>query len=117
MNTKFNLKYFWLTIGVLAMILMLFMWLGFESQTLKNSVFALDVLMFILSLPCSLFFVPVAAAADYYLEIGTFSDSGIYLNTIFLFVIGLLQWFWIANFWYPAQSVFQKLDLRDAENK
>ena len=82
-----------------------------NRQNLQNTILALDALMFILSVPCSLFFVPVAAAANYYLEIETFSSAGIYLNTVFLFVLGFMQWFWIARFWYPTESVYQKLDL------
>ena len=64
-----------------------------------------------------LFFVPVAAAANYYLEIETFSSAGIYLDTVFLFVLGFMQWFWIARFWYPTESVYQKLDLLDARSE
>ena len=111
MNVKSNLKYIWLAIGVLSVGLTLLMWFGFESPHLQNTILALNALMFILSVPCSLFFVPVAAAANYYLEIGTFSSAGIYLNTVFLFVLGLMQWFWLARFWYPTESVYQKLDL------
>lgn len=117
MNIKSNLKYLWLAFGSLAVILTFFVWLGYESDGLENTILALDALMFILSVPCSLFFIPVAAAANYYLEIDTFSVAGIYLNTIFLVVIGLLQWFWLARFWYPTESVFQKLDLLDAKSK
>ncbi len=69
--------------------------------------------MCLLSVPCSLFFIPVAAAAGYCLEIGTFSATGAYLNTVFLFVLGFMQWFWIARFWSPAGPPFQKLDLID----
>ena len=111
MNIKSNLKYIWLTVGGLAVILMIFYWFGFESENLKNTILALDGLMFILSVPLSLCFVPIAAAANYYLEIETFSGAGIYLNTVFLFVLGFMQWFWIARFWSPSKPPFQKLDL------
>lgn len=111
MNLKSNLKYIWLSIGVLAVGSMIFYWFGFESNALKNSILALNALMFVLSVPCSLFFVPVAAAADYYLEIEIFSAASVYLNTVFLFVLGFMQWFWLARFWYPAETAFQKFDL------
>ncbi|CAN5848672.1 hypothetical protein BH20ACI4_BH20ACI4_23250 [soil metagenome] len=111
MNIKSNIKYLWLACGIFSLVLTGFLWFGFESDNLQNTILALDGLMFVLSVPCSLFFVPVAAAANYYLEIDTFSSAGIYLNTVFLFVLGLMQWFWLARFWYPTESVYQKLDL------
>lgn len=111
MNIKSNLKYLWTAFAVIAFVLMLFVWFGYESENLRYTVFALNVLMFVLSVPCSLFFVPVAAAANYYLEIETFSTAGIYLNTVFLSVLGALQWFWIARFWSAKGFQFQKLDL------
>ena len=97
MNIKTNLKYLWSAFAVAAFVLMIFVWFGYESENLRYTIFALNVLMFILSVPCSLFFVPIAAAANYYLEIETFSDAGIYLDTVFLTVLGALQWFWIER--------------------
>lgn len=111
MNIKSNLKYLWLAFAVFALGLTIVSWFGFESDNLQNTILALDALMFILSVPCSLFFVPVALAANYYLDINALSVGGIYLNTFFLSVLGFMQWFWIARFWYPAESPFQKFDL------
>jgi hypothetical protein len=39
------------------------------------------------------------------------SVEGANLNTIFLAVLGVMQWFWIARIWYPTETPFQKLDL------
>ena len=113
MNVKSNLKYLWLTVAVFSLVLTLFVLFGVESENLQNTILGLNALMFILSVPCSLFFVPVAAASNYYLEIETFSVAGIYLNTVFLFVLGFMQWFWIARFWSPGGTTFQKLELID----
>ena len=115
MNIKSNLKYVWLIIGISAIVLTAFLWFGYDSKNLQNAILVLDALMLILSLPCSLFAIPVVVLANHYLYINPVSTEGIYLNTIFLFVIGLMQWFWIARFWYPTESVFQKLDLLDAK--
>lgn len=115
MNIKSNLKYIWLAVGIFAMVMMGFLWFGYDSKNLQNAILVLDALMLILSLPCSLFAIPVVVLANHYLDINPVSTEGIYLNTIFLFVIGLMQWFWIARFWYPTESVFQKLDLLDAK--
>ena len=115
MNIKSNLKRIWLTISVFSMILMIFLWFGYGSQNLQNAIHVLNGLMLILSLPCSLFAVPVIVLANHYLEINPFSIEGIYLGTIFLFVLGLMQWFWIVPFWSPTKASFQNLDLIDAK--
>ncbi len=115
MNVKFNLKYIWLAFGGFSMILMMFMWFGYDSQNMQNAMHFLDVLMLVLSLPCSLFIVPVIFLANNYLGITPFSNEGINLATIFLFVLGMMQWFWIARLWSPDKYVFQKIDLLDAK--
>ena len=72
-----------------------------------------NVLMFVLSLPCSLFAVPVLAAAAYYLDMHPTTSQGVTWSTILLFVIGLMQWFWIARFWSPTEPVLQKINLTE----
>jgi len=115
MNIKSNVKRIWLAIGVLAMILMIFVWFGYDSENLQNTILVLNGLMLILSLPCSLFVIPVVVLANHYLEINPVSTGGIYLNTIFLFVVGFMQWFWIVRIWSPTESQFQRLDFLDGE--
>ncbi len=115
MNIKSNLKYAWLGIAVLSMILTAFLWFGYDSPNLQNTIYVLNALMLLLSLPCSLFAVLVVALANHYLGIEPFSIEGIYLSTIFLVVVGLMQWFWIARFWSPNESLFQNLNLLDAK--
>ena len=115
MNIKSNLKHIWLAIAGFSMILTIFLWFGYDSQNLQYTILALNGLMLILSLPCSLFAVPVVALANHYLAINPVSIEGIYVNTFFLFIIGLMQWFWIARFWSPTESPLQMLDLLDSE--
>lgn len=115
MNIKSNLKYIWLAFAASLMISTAFLWFGYDSPTLQNAIYALDAAALVLSLPCSLFAVLVVALANHYLGINPFSGEGIYLSTIFLFVTGFMQWFWLANFWSPDKSMFQNLDLLDAK--
>ncbi len=115
MNIKSNLKYVWLAFAVLSMILTAFLWFGYESENLQNTIYVLNAFVLLLSLPCSLFAVLVVALANHYLGIEPFSTEGIYLSTVFLFVTGLMQWFWIARFWSPNESLFQNLNLHDAK--
>lgn len=116
MNTK-NLKYIWLAIAVCSLSLTLFIWFGYESPILENAIFVLNGLMFALSLPCSLFAAPIVALADHYLGIKLFSVEGIYVSTFFLFILGLMQWFWIARFWSPTEPPFQPINLLADESK
>ncbi len=115
MNIKSNLKYVWLGSAVFSMILTTFLWFGYYSENLQSTIYVLNGLMLALSLPCSLFAILVVALANHYLGIVPFSTEGIYLGTIFLFVTGFMQWFWIARFWSPTESMFQNLNLSDAK--
>lgn len=116
MNIKSNLKYVWLAFAVCSLISTIFLWFGYDSENLQNAIYVLNAFALVLSLPCSLFAVLVVALANRYLGIEPFSTEGIYLGTIFLFVVGSMQWFWIARFWSPTETVFQNLNLLDAEN-
>ncbi len=115
MNIKSNLKYIWSGIAVFSMILTTFLWFGYDSENLQNTIYVLNALVLVLSLPCSLFSVLVVVLANHYLGINPFSAEGIYLSTIFLFVVGLMQWFWVARVWSPNESMFQNLNLLDAK--
>ena len=111
MNIKPNIKYLWLAGGIFSLVLTGFLWFGFESDNLQNTILALDALMFILSVPCSLFFHSGRGGSKLLSRDRDIFERGNYLNTVFLFVLGLMQWFWLARFWYPTESVYQKLDL------
>ena len=111
MNIKNNLKRLWFVAGSAALVLLVFHWFGFDSKELEISIFTLTLIAFVLSLPCSLFVVPVLAAANYYLAMSPLSGDGLYLNTILLFVVGSMQWLWIVRFWSPTEPPMQRLDL------
>lgn len=111
MNLKTNLKRVWTIAAVLSLGLLIYMWFGgIESESLKNTILALNILMFVLSLPCSIFAAPVVFSAWYFLEMNPLAE-GIYLSTILLFLLGAMQWFWLIGFYYPPESPFQRLDL------
>jgi hypothetical protein len=111
MNLKTNLKRIWTIAAALSLGLMIYLYFGeIESATLVNTILALDVVMFILSLPVSVFAAPVVFSAWYFLELNPLAE-GVYLNTIVLFLLGALQWFWLIRFYFPPESPFQRLDL------
>lgn len=108
---KSSLRLIWLALGIFTMILLFLPRADGWQDFMKNTLLVLNALLFILSLPCSVFAVPVVIAAAYYLDMPPTSSRGITLSTILLFVIGLMQWFWIARFWSPTEPPFQMLGL------
>ncbi len=111
MNIKTNLKRIWSVVAALSLGLLIYSWLGNESPYLLNTLLALNGLMLLLSLPCGLFGGAVVFFAWYVLEMDPLSLEGAYLNTILLFLLGFVQWFWLTRFWYPTETPFQELNL------
>jgi len=106
-----KLRMIWLAVGLISLGSLGFHWFGFGSGRLEQTLLVLNVFSLILSLPCSLFVVPVLAAANNFLEINPLSGEGIYLNTIILFAVGAMQWFWIVKFWSPAEPPLQMIGI------
>jgi len=112
MNIKTNLKRIWSVVAVLSLGLLIYSWFsGIESPYLLNTLLAFNGLMLLLSLPCGLFGGAVVFFAWYVLEMNPISLEGAYLNTILLFLLGFVQWFWLTRFWYPTETPFQELKL------
>ncbi|HSK73815.1 MAG TPA: hypothetical protein VK892_19110 [Pyrinomonadaceae bacterium] len=117
-NFKLSFRHIWLAIGIISLILLTYLHFGTDPQNaVQKTLLVLNVLMFILSLPCSLFALPVVISAAYFLDMQPNSVDGIYLNTILLFVLGAMQWFWIARFWSPTEPPLQRLDLLGEKSK
>jgi hypothetical protein len=108
---KLSLRKIWLVVGIVSMVLLFLPLTGDAQVYAKNTIIVLNALMLLLALPCSLFAVPVMFAAFYYLDMFPTSRQGITLSTILLFLIGLMQWFWISRFWSPTEPALQMLGL------
>ncbi len=104
-------KRLWVLCAVLAASLVVFLWFGNQSPNLLYAVLALDGLMFALSVPCSVFFVAVFFSAWRVLGINPVSAEGAYLDTVFLCVLGFVQWFWLVRVWSPTEPPLQNLNL------
>ena len=112
MNIKTNLQRIWSVVGVLSLALLIYLWLGeSESSALLYAILALNALMFLLALPASVFGAATVVTAWYVLDLNPISSEGAYLNTIVLFLLGTVQWFWLTRFYFPPETPFQKLDL------
>ena len=112
MKFKLSLKQIWLVVGLFSLILPVFLPSDADSNNVfLNIVGVVNIVMFILSFPCSLFGLPVVFFAWYALGMNPNSIEGAYLNTILFFILGGVQWFWIARFWSPTEPVLQKINL------
>ncbi len=97
MYNKKILRNLWLGVTSIAVVLSLTVWFGYDSERVRYVVLALNLLAFVLALPASLIVIPVAYAANYYLDINPLSTGGIYFNSFILLFVGAVQWFLISN--------------------
>jgi hypothetical protein len=111
MNIKTNLKRIWSAVAVISLGLLIYSWFGDSSPNLLKTLLALNGVMLLLALPCSLFIGAIVFFAWYVLEMDPLSLEGAYLSTIVLSILGFVQWFWISRFWYPTETPFQELKL------
>jgi hypothetical protein len=111
MNKKTVLRSLWLSTSLAALIMTLTIWFGYEAENMRYVILGLNVVAFALSVPSSLIVVPVAFAANYYLDINALSTDGIYLNTFFLLFVGGAQWFLITNVFQSFESRMQRLEI------
>lgn len=101
----------WCAAASAAVVMALVVWFGYESANLRYAVLALNAVAFALSLPSSLIVIPVAFAANYYLDINALSLGGIYFNTFILMFVGAVQWFLISPQVAPFETRMQKLGI------
>ncbi|MBK7705420.1 MAG: hypothetical protein IPJ30_06455 [Acidobacteria bacterium] len=111
MYNKTILRNLWLGVTSIAVVLALTIWFGYESERLRFIVLALNLAAFLLALPSSLIVIPVAFAANYYLDINALSTGGIYFNSFILLFVGAVQWFLITNQIAPFESRMQRLEI------
>lgn len=89
------LKYLWLLINLLMLILPVFL-PSYSSGTFDNSVINFcSAGMFLLSFPLSLFSPLLMETLRISFGFQTYSMGGAYLQLISFFVFGSIQWFWL----------------------
>lgn len=111
MNYQTKLKRVWIVVTAMSLILLGFHWFGYQADNLEIALIVLNSLAFALSVPCSLFLIPVLISANYYLAVHPVSNDGVYLNTFFLLALGAMQWLIIVRFWSESANPLQQLDL------
>lgn len=102
----------WTSVATVALVLTAFHYFS-ESQSaaLLNTILALDLVLFAIAMPTAVFGIAVAVAGYFVLEIDPRAVEGAYLNTVFLSVLGTVQWFWLTRFYFPPEAPFQELHI------
>jgi hypothetical protein len=94
---RLSLRRLWLVVSGVSLILPIFLPSSAHPQNfLQNVIGTTTLTMFILSFPSSLFGIPLFFFAQISLGIDPNTIGGMYLNLFLMFILGLVQWFWIV---------------------
>jgi hypothetical protein len=115
---KISLTGMWLLVSAVCLVLPIFLpSAAFSPNPAANAIGTATATMFILSFPSSLFGIPLLIIVDYALGVDPNSIQGMYVNLFLLFVLGLVQWFWIVpRVWRrePGIQVLQIPSLKES---
>ncbi len=109
---KVSLSGMWLLVSLFSLLFPIFLpSVSDSSNPAANVIGTATATMFILSFPSSLFGVPLLVIVDYVLGVDPNSIQGMYVNLFMLFVLGLVQWFWIVPRVWRSDPEVQVLNL------
>lgn len=109
---KISLTGMWLLVSAVCLVLPVFFpSAAFSPDPAANVIGTATATMFILSFPSSLFGIPLLAVVDYVLGVDPNSIQGMYVNLLLLFVLGLVQWFWIVPQVWRREPDIQVLEI------
>ena len=114
MNERFkiSLSGLWLFVCVFTLLIPVFLpSFAASANPASNIVGTATASMFILTFPSSLFGIPLLVFIGYMLGVNPNSIEGMYLNLFVMFVLGLVQWFWIVPRIWRNDPKVQILDL------
>ena len=109
---KISLSGMWLFVCVFTLLIPVFLpSVAGSANPASNVVGTATASMFILSFPSSLFGIPLLVFVGATLGVNPNSIEGMYLNLFVMFVLGLVQWFWIVPRIWRHDAKVQVLDL------
>ena len=105
---KFRLSSMWLFISVFTIILPVFLpSSAYSANPASNAIGVATAAMFILAFPSSLFGLVAMVFVQASLSMNWNSIEGLYVNLLIMFVLGLVQWFWIVPRIWNRDPAFQ----------
>jgi hypothetical protein len=107
---KLTLGGIWLIASSVSLLIPIFV-PSFPGTALNPIATSLTT-MFILSFPSSLVGLPLLYLVNYMVGVDPGSIQGMYENVIVLFVLGLVQWFWLVPRLWSNRPALQMLNLR-----
>ena len=109
---KFSLSGMWLFVCLFTLLIPVFLpsFAG-SANPASNVIGTATATMFILSFPSSLFGIPLLVFVDAALGVNPNSIAGMYVNLLVMFVLGLVQWFWVVPRIWRRYPKVQVLDL------
>jgi hypothetical protein len=115
---KLNLRAVWIVVALLSLSLPVFIPSTTNSPSFLNNIIGTaTATMFILSFPSSLFALPILFFAQAVLGYDPNTIGGMYTNLFLLFVVGLVQWFWIVPQLIRKEAKIQTLNLPRQESE
>ena len=108
---KFRLSSMWLFVSIFTLVLPVFVPSYSSFNPATNAIGVATASMFILSFPSSLFGILLLPFMDATLGVDPLSIQGMYVNLLVLFVLGLVQWFWIAPKIWHRDPAFQTVEI------
>ena len=109
---KFSLSGMWLFVCLFTLLIPVFLpSFANSANPTTNVIGTATAAMFILSFPSSLFGIPLLVFVDASLGVDPNSIGGMYVNLLVMFVLGLVQWFWIVPRTWRRDPGVQVLNL------
>lgn len=109
---KLSLSGMWLLVSLFALLFPIFLPSVADSANPGSNVIGTaTATMFILSFPSSFFGLVLLVFINASIGIDANSIQGMYVNLFLLFVLGLIQWFWIVPRIWCRDIDIQTLDL------
>lgn len=90
-----KLQRFWLIVSGTSLLFPLFLYFGKFDLDFADAITAFLGIMFVVSLPFSLFSLPLIALFKFGIELDINSMFGAYFLIVLLNIFGYLQWFWL----------------------
>lgn len=113
-NWETKLQRFWVLTSVISLIFPVFLYLAKFDLDFSDAVTAFLIIMFVVSLPFSLFSLPLIALFTYGIELDINTMFGAYFLIVLFNVFGYLQWFWLMPKYFYDEKEYKLPTILDS---